>query len=536
MGIDAQAALQAVVNTARGLVTARSVVLFLPDDEGKLVPAASLSPELDRLTGARLAGLTEPLAEQAYAGGLPVSRPGLGAEGEPMLQDERCAVALPLGGGVLYLGREGPALEPAEVNSLRLLADRSGLALASAVRQRKTEARESEKLTYALTEQVHLLQRLVEGSSRLAGLLKDPEGIKDSLGSLIRETLPHDAGALTGENGEVIRAWGQQELLAKINLGALRAAVSEHRKPLLYPDLLQSRFATAQDSPRSLVCAPCAQGLLLLTAGPVGSYGREHLDLLTLLADQAASALENARLYAEVVAAGQLLESSHQQLVQASKLSAIGQLAAGVAHELNTPLGAASLSLEMMEMTGQLDDFQLKNAQEALERAQYIVDKLLTYSRKSPQQQQQVDPNEAVAAVRDLLAPQLRQRKVTLDVEGSTKKCFEARAVEIHQVLVNLVLNAADTYQGPGRVLLSVVESAGLVGFEVRDWGGGIPESVQANVFDPFFTTKPVGKGTGLGLSISLEIVEGFGGLLQYDTKVGEGTVFRVLFPVKSAG
>ncbi len=534
MGIDAQAALQAVVNTARGLVTARSVVLFLPDDEGKLAPAASTSPEKERLAGARLAGLSEPLAEQAYAGGLPVSRPGLGVEGEPLLASEKCAVALPLGGGVLYLGRENPPLEPAEINGLRILADRSGLALASAVRQRKTEARESDKLTYALTEQVHLLQRLVDGSSRLAGLLQDPEAIKDSLGTLIVETLPHDAGALTGENGELMRTWGEQELLGKIDLTALRGTVAEHGKPLLYPDLVQSRFAKGQDCPRSLVCAPVAKGLLVLTAGPVGSYGREHLDLLTLVAGQAASALENARLYAEVVAAGQLLESSHQQLVQASKLSAIGQLAAGVAHELNTPLGAASLSLEMIEMTGQLDMFQLKNAQEALERAQYIVDKLLTYSRKSPQQQELVRPDEAVAAVSDLLVPQLRQRKVTLETAGSTTKAFEARAVEIHQVLVNLVLNAADTYKGPGRVLLSVAESAGLVGFEVRDWGGGIPESVQQMVFDPFFTTKPVGKGTGLGLSISLEIVEGFGGLLQYDTKVGEGTVFRVLFPVKS--
>ena len=440
-------------------------------------------------------------------------------------------MGVPFGAGVLYVGRAEPPLEGAEINSLARLADKAGLALVTAVRQRKTEDLESQsRLAYALTEQVQLLQRLVDGSSRLAGMMQNPEAICETVATLVRETLPHDAGAFVAADGGLTLAWGDTPALPRIDLPGLLAAVLEHRKPLLFTDLKQSRFTLTADCPRSLICAPMARGLLVLTAGPVGSFGREHLDLLTLLADQTAAALENARLYREVVQAGNLLEASHQQLVQASKLSAIGQLAAGVAHELNTPLGAASLSLEMLEMLGTLDMAQLKNAQEALERALYIVDKLLTYARKSPLALETVRPGEAAQAVYDLLAPQLRLRKVTLELEGTSKRTFEARAVEIHQVLVNLVLNAADAYPGAGRVVLAVVESAGLVGFEVRDWGQGIPQDVRDRIFDPFFTTKPVGKGTGLGLSISLEIVEGFRGLLEV-LSPEQGTVFRVLFP-----
>jgi hypothetical protein len=110
LGLDTDSALEAVLNTARGLVTARSIILFLPDHEGRLAPASFLSPEQERLTGASLAGLREPLVEHAFSGGLPVSRPG--AEGDPMLSEERCAVALPFGTGVLFdastIGFAGP--------------------------------------------------------------------------------------------------------------------------------------------------------------------------------------------------------------------------------------------------------------------------------------------------------------------------------------------------------------------------------------------------------------------------------------------
>ena len=256
------------------------------------------------------------------------------------------------------------------------------------------------------------------------------------------------------------------------------------------------------------------------------------------MAAQLGVALENTRLFQNVLQTQQQLQQSQAELVQASKLSAIGQLAAGVAHELNSPLGAIALSLDTLQIFApDLNDDareQVANADQALRNAQRIVDHLLTYSRKSIEEQRvSVDLVEVCRSALDLTSAQLEKKGVQVQASlAGERVVVQAIAVELQQVVVNLLMNAAQAYDGrAGKVSLEVFNLPLGRGWRVTDWAGGVPEALVGKIFDPFFTTKPVGKGTGLGLSISQELVQKFGGRLELQNRPGVGASFMVVFP-----
>jgi PAS domain S-box-containing protein len=228
-----------------------------------------------------------------------------------------------------------------------------------------------------------------------------------------------------------------------------------------------------------------------------------------------------------------------RRLVQADKLSSIGLLAAGVAHEVNTPLAVISTYAQMLakQISGDEQKAPLleKIARQTF-RASEIVNSLLNFSRTSPTEFVSIDLNKVVRETLSLLDHQLTQAhvevKLSLDeelprVKGNTGK--------LQQVFLNLILNARDAMETGGQLAIRSTAAQGTVRVIVADSGAGIAPENLARIFDPFFTTKAARKGTGLGLSVSYGIVREHGGDIEVQSSVGAGTRFEITIPEAGA-
>jgi len=236
---------------------------------------------------------------------------------------------------------------------------------------------------------------------------------------------------------------------------------------------------------------------------------------------------------------------AREQVYQSQKMSALGQLAGGVAHDFNNILTAISGNLQLYHA---LDDETekaevLSAAEQSSERAAGIVKQILVYARKSPLEIQLTDANEVLGPLTKLVEPLIPANIDFKLVYASDRILIKIDIDQMTTALMNLVLNSVDAMPDGGRVELRVlVEEAtsksGLVGgetltsgpfvvYQVRDDGPGIPDSILDSVTDPFFTTKPVGKGTGLGLSMAVSIAQNVGGGLELSTS-NSGTTVRI--------
>jgi signal transduction histidine kinase len=229
-----------------------------------------------------------------------------------------------------------------------------------------------------------------------------------------------------------------------------------------------------------------------------------------------------------------------RKLVQADKLSSIGLLAAGVAHEVNTPLAVISTYAQMLakQVAGDEQKSKLldKIARQTF-RASEIVNSLLNFSRTSSTAFEDIDLNRVVRETLTLLEHQFQ--KAGINVESELEEALpviRGNAGKLQQVFLNLFINARDAMESGGTLRVTTKPDAVGVRVEVSDSGPGIPRENLARIFDPFFTTKGARKGTGLGLSVSYGIVEEHGGVIEVESRPGEGTVFRLEFPaVKKA-
>jgi two-component system NtrC family sensor kinase len=243
------------------------------------------------------------------------------------------------------------------------------------------------------------------------------------------------------------------------------------------------------------------------------------------------------------------LKSTQAQLLQAEKLSAIGQLVAGVAHELNNPLtsviGYAQLLEEEVLEHGQIRDSttlaqDLRRIAEESERAARIVRNLLAFARRQVAERAPHDVADLFARVMSLRAYELRLNGVEVVADFTPGlPTAVADGGQIQQALLNLVLNAEQAMRGRALRRLQVGarfnEQAAAVELFVTDTGHGIDRGTLSRIFDPFFTTRDVGEGTGLGLSICYGIVRDHGGQIMVDSKVDVGTTFTVLLPARVA-
>jgi len=295
------------------------------------------------------------------------------------------------------------------------------------------------------------------------------------------------------------------------------------------PDLLPSALETVRrDRIRGFVCVPIyARGRMLGTLA-LGRQTDDPFDegevtLLEATAQQIAIALDNARLSSE--------------LVHAEKLSAVGELASGVAHEINNPLttilGLAQLMLSRAELSASVRERIALIADEA-SRTAAIVQNLLMFARHYPPERRPCSLADAVHRVMALKSFQLEHDKIRVTLDLGDGQTVWADDNQIQQVLLNLVQNAHQAMaRQSGERLLTVRlrRREGHVAIEVLDSGPGIASHLLSRIFDPFFTTKAPGEGSGLGLSVSYGIVGQHGGRLYAENRPEGGAIFVVELP-----
>jgi signal transduction histidine kinase len=237
------------------------------------------------------------------------------------------------------------------------------------------------------------------------------------------------------------------------------------------------------------------------------------------------------------------LKESQEAMIQQEKMVGIGQLAAGIAHELNTPLGTiigyAQMLREDLAMQASVNG-NLNDVDEIIEQAgrcRDLVKNLLNFSRRSTTEKSQTDINGVVRKILLLVDHDFAMKGVRIQtaLDPNLPKAT-VNENEIAQVILNLANNAVDSMPDGGDLQIHTThdETADRICIEVHDTGSGISESDRTRVFEPFFTTKDVGKGTGLGLSICYKIVENHMGTMEFDSVIGKGTTFRVFIPVNA--
>jgi two-component system NtrC family sensor kinase len=225
-----------------------------------------------------------------------------------------------------------------------------------------------------------------------------------------------------------------------------------------------------------------------------------------------------------------------RQLVQADKLSSIGLLAAGVAHEVNTPLAVISTYAQMLAKQVSEDEQKSKLLDKIAKqtfRASEIVNSLLNFSRTSTTEFVELDVAKVIQETLNLVEHQLRKSaiEVKLDAQQGLPP-VKGNAGKLQQVFLNLFLNARDAMEAGGTLAIRVWSEDGFARIDVADNGQGIQPENLARIYDPFFTTKAARKGTGLGLSVTYGIVREHGGTIEVESRLGAGSRFRVELPL----
>lgn len=261
-----------------------------------------------------------------------------------------------------------------------------------------------------------------------------------------------------------------------------------------------------------------------VSVSPLRASGREPGGLVFVLTDVS----ESRRM--------------QQQLAQSEKMSSLGQMISGTAHELNNPLSSVLGYAQLLRMQAGGDEkttHRLELLSSEAERCQRIVQNLLAFARQRSPERTPLSINEVIQSVVSLMGYQLRTSGITLIIELDAElPAIDADAHQLQQVFVNLLTNALHAIRAKadsGRVRVKTMRGDGGVVVEVHDDGPGIPEDVRSRIFDPFFTTKAEGKGTGLGLAIVYGIVTSHLGAIDALVSDMGGACFRMHFPDRSS-
>jgi signal transduction histidine kinase len=231
------------------------------------------------------------------------------------------------------------------------------------------------------------------------------------------------------------------------------------------------------------------------------------------------------------------LEEREEQLRQAQKMEAIGQLAGGLAHDFNNILALIGAHAEeLLESPADVDAVRhgIDKILGAYERARALVAKLMSFSRRQTLSPREIDLNAILLGSESMLKVAIGRQSELTKVLGERLPPILADPIQIEQILMNLAVNARDAMANGGRLSLRSANEGGRVLLEIGDTGSGMDAATKTKIFEPFFTTKEIGKGTGLGLSTVRGIVTQLRGDIEVDSEPGRGTVFRIFFPAVS--
>lgn len=400
------------------------------------------------------------------------------------------------------------------------------------------------------------------------------------------------------------QAFPPQEPL-KLGEGIIGSIAQTGKGEIVNDVLSDPRFTHCQGLVNSLICVPLktkeqTQGVIFLwshSANDISSqiavtYTSEDLKILTMFAYHAAVAIEKALLYEQSCIATTDAQAQTQQLqqalyelqhtkahlIQSEKMSSLGQLVAGIAHEINNPAnfihgnltyfsnytqGLLNL-INLYQQQYPTSDPKIKTLMQELdleflaedlpktltsmkvdvERIRKIVLSLRNLSRQDESEMKTVDIHEGINSALLILESRLKPRgkhsRIQIVKDYGNLPLVECYPSQLNQVFMNILANAIDVVENqkkPGIITIHTELKEGEMGTQVviriQDNGPGISEEVRARLFDPFFTTKAVGKGTGLGLSISYQIIEKHGGTLKCLSEPGQGAIFSIQIPVK---
>ena len=520
------------------------------------------------------------------------------------LQGFRSMLFVPLMNGGVPIGiisvtrREAGAFSPGHIQLLQTFADQAVIAIENARLFDEVQAK-----TRDLTESLQQQTATADVLKVISRSAFDLQTVLDTLVISAAKLCDADRACIFKRDGDVYR-WVSNfgfspELMAyaddhpfSAGTHSTTARVALEGKPVHNPDVLADPNYKASEyqrlgNYRTMLGIPLLRegapiGVFILTREQVRPFAERQIELVTSFADQAVIAIENVRLFDEVQArtdelAASLedLRTAQDRLIQTEKLASLGQLTAGIAHEIKNPLNFvnnfAALSVELTdelnevlkpvplddkirdevaELTGMLKD-NLERVVQHGKRADSIVKNMLLHSREGSGEHRPADINALLDESLNLAYHGARAEKPAFNV--TLQREFDAAAgtievfpQEITRVFLNLISNGfyavakhkaetGDTGFDP--VLRASTKSLGdTVEIRIRDNGTGIPEEVKDKMFNPFFTTKPAGEGTGLGLSMSHDIiVKQHGGSIDVETAPGQFTEFTIVLPRTSS-
>ncbi|MDD3593959.1 MAG: ATP-binding protein [Candidatus Gastranaerophilales bacterium] len=343
----------------------------------------------------------------------------------------------------------------------------------------------------------------------------------------------------------------EEQLKKTVNLQEFMFIKSENNTVNYKNNIFKDKVKTFRENSFSELYVPVFQGQNLaggMVIAKDSDFAQEEEDLIKNLSNLLSTAFNQAALFEELEMQKQSLETALQQLknaqlqiVQSEKMATLGQLVAGVAHEINTPLGAISSNLDLVEklINSGKDGHELINLlqqiypvnKEAIQRIEKIVKSLKNFTRLDEAKLKKVDITEGIKSSIELVRHEAKNRVKIIENYADIPpiKCF---ADHINQVIMNILINAIQSIKNEGIVEITTAEKGDFISVAIKDNGEGIDPEILDRIFEFGFTTKKIGIGTGLGLSLAKKIIEDHHGEIKVYNNEGEGTTFEILLPV----
>lgn len=589
--LDLDVVLRLVMDVTTRLLDAEAASVLLQEGE-ELVFAASAGPGTEELAGTRMP-VTSGIAgwvireEKAVLIG--------DARSDPRFYNRidaatglttRSLAAAPLvvkgvpRGVVEAINKAQGAFDEHDLMLLEGIAGSAGIAIENArlfaavenelIERERAEA-QVRKLNQDLERRARELAALNKTGQMIASTL-DQDAVLSIVMTEIRDSLSAESALVLLQEGDAlvlaaVAGANPKELVGMrfpVTSGIAGWVMQEGKAALVGDPPGDPRFWDRMDAvtgltARSLLAAPlivkgAPKGVIQVINKAQNAFDEHDLTLLESIASTAAIAIENARLYNAEQKQFRRLQQSQAQLIHAEKMAALGRLAASVAHEINNPLQAVQGCLALIGddlADSDLDENQRREhtqhdlavAQVEINRIAAIVRRLRDFYRPAREGLRSTPLHTVLENLVALLGKQLQNSGISVELSWGQLPDLYTNPDLLQQVFLNLAINAIDAMPGGGTLrvrtaleqlpLLNRPQPAPVARVEFSDTGAGIPPELLSRVFEPFFTTKE--HGSGLGLSISYEIIESLGGEIAVTSRVGVGTTFVVLLPVREA-